>query len=150
VVDLAALARAAIESCRERSPDRCVDIVIAPALPVSGDPRLLTQVVGNLVGNAWKFTGRRDRVRIEVGSLQGEDGGPVYFVRDNGAGFDMAYASKMFEAFQRMHSQADFEGTGIGLAIVHKIVARHGGRIWAESAPERGATFYFTLGPGCH
>ena len=149
-VDLAALARAAVASCHERSPRRDADIVIAPALPASGDPRLLAQVMGNLVGNAWKFTGKRERARIEVGSLQGEAGGLVYFVRDNGAGFDMAYASRMFEAFQRMHSPADFEGTGIGLAIVHKIVARHGGRIWAESAPERGATFYFTLGPGCH
>jgi PAS domain S-box-containing protein len=145
VVDLAALARAAIGCCRERSPEREADIDIAAALPVSGDPRLLAQVIGNLVGNAWKFTARRERARIEVGSLHGE-GGLVYFVRDNGAGFDMAYASKMFEAFQRMHSAADFEGTGIGLAIVHKIVARHGGRIWAKSAPEQGATFYFTLG----
>ncbi|NPC58970.1 PAS domain-containing sensor histidine kinase [Caenimonas soli] len=149
-VDLAALACAAAASCRERSPERDADIEIAPTLPATGDPRLLAQVIGNLVGNAWKFTGRRERARIEVGSLQGEDGRPVYFVRDNGAGFDMAYASKMFEAFQRMHSPADFEGTGIGLAIVHKIVARHGGRIWAESATGQGATFYFTLGPGTH
>lgn len=144
-VDLAALARAAIGSCRERSPEREVDVDIAPALPVSGDPRLLAQAIGNLVGNAWKFTARRERARIEVGSRQGEGGGLVYFVRDNGAGFDMAYASRMFEAFRRMHSSADFEGTGIGLALVHKIVNRHGGRIWAESAPEAGATFYFTL-----
>ena len=148
VVDLAVLARTALASCRERSPEREADIVVAPTLPVSGDSRLLAQVIGNLVGNAWKFTGRRERALIEVSSLQGDDGRPVYFVRDNGAGFDMAYASKMFEAFQRMHSPADFEGTGIGLAIVHKIIARHGGRIWAESAPQQGATFYFTLGPG--
>jgi PAS domain S-box-containing protein len=146
-VDLAALARAAAAGCRERSPERDAVIDIAASLPASGDPRLLAQVIGNLVGNAWKFTGRRERAHIEVGSRPGEGGDLVYFVRDNGAGFDMAHASKMFEAFQRMHSPADFEGTGIGLAIVHKIVGRHGGRIWAESAPEHGATFYFTLGP---
>jgi PAS domain S-box-containing protein len=148
VVDLAALARAAVGACRERSPQRHADFKIAPTLPAWGDPRLLAQVVGNLVGNAWKFTGRRECAHIEVGSLQGAGGGPVYFVRDNGAGFDMAYASRIFEAFQRLHSPSEFEGTGIGLAIVHKIVARHGGRIWAESAPEQGATFFFTLSPG--
>jgi PAS domain S-box-containing protein len=144
-VDLAALARAAAASCREQSPGRAADVEIASGLPVRGDPRLLAQVVGNLVGNAWKFTARKQRARIEVGSMPGPDGLPVYFVRDNGAGFDMAYAVRMFEAFQRMHSPAEFEGTGIGLAIVHKIVERHGGRIWAEAAPERGASFYFTL-----
>jgi PAS domain S-box-containing protein len=145
-VDLAALARTAAAACRERAPDRRVDIDIAPALPAQGDPRLLAQVIGNLVGNAWKFTARTENARIEVGSMPGPDGARVYFVRDNGAGFDMAYASKMFEAFQRMHSPAEFEGTGIGLAIVHKVVARHGGRIWAEAAPDRGACFFFTLG----
>ena len=147
-VDLAALARAAVTALRERSPARAADVEIAAALPARGDSRLLAQVIGNLVGNAWKFTARKERAHIEVGVIPGPDGSPVYFVRDNGAGFDMAYASKMFEAFQRMHSPADFEGTGIGLAIVHKVVARHGGRIWAESAPDRGASFYFTLGQG--
>jgi len=147
-VDLATLARAAVAACHERAPDRTADIRIAAALPVLGDSRLLAQVIGNLVGNAWKFTARKERASIEVGSIPGADGLPVYFVRDNGAGFDMAYASKMFEAFQRMHSPAEFEGTGIGLAIVHKVVARHGGRIWAEAAPDRGACFYFTLGQG--
>jgi PAS domain S-box-containing protein len=145
-VDLAMLARAAMASCRERSPQRAADIEIAPALPARGDPRLLSQVIGNLIGNAWKFTARKERARIEIGITPGTDGSPVYFVRDNGAGFDMAYASRMFEAFQRMHSSAEFEGTGIGLAIVHRVVARHGGRIWAESAPHQGASFFFTLG----
>ena len=121
---------------------------IAPSLPVTGDPRLLAQVIGNLVGNAWKFTSRTPAPRIEVGCIAGADGATTYFVRDNGAGFDMAYASKMFDAFQRMHSPAEFEGTGIGLAIVHKVVTRHGGRVWAEAAPDRGATFYFTLAAG--
>ncbi|MDP3821185.1 MAG: PAS domain S-box protein [Burkholderiales bacterium] len=145
-VDLAALARDAVAYSRETSPGRVVEVEIAPCLPVQGDPRLLAQVIGNLVGNAWKFTSRKEHARIEVGSFPGPDGAPVFFVRDNGAGFDMAYASRMFEAFQRMHPSAEFEGTGIGLAIVHKIVTRHGGRVWAEAAPDRGATFQFTLG----
>jgi light-regulated signal transduction histidine kinase (bacteriophytochrome) len=144
-VDLATLARAAIAGCRERSPERCVDIVMPHSLPARGDVRLLAQVMGNLVGNAWKFTSRKSRARIEIGRAQGEDGQWVYHVRDDGAGFDMAYASKMFEAFRRMHSSAEFEGTGIGLALVQKIVQRHGGRIWAEAMPGEGATFYFTL-----
>jgi len=145
-VDLAALARSAVAGCRERSPERAVDIVIADSLPVQGDPRLLAQVMGNLVGNAWKFTSRKAHARIEVGRMQGGDGQWTYYVFDDGAGFDMAYASKMFEAFRRMHTSAEFEGTGIGLAIAHRIITRHGGRIWADSAPERGAVFYFTLG----
>jgi len=144
-VDLAVLAHDVLSGCRERWPDRCVQADIAHSLPVRGDPRLLAQVMGNLVGNAWKFTSRRENARIEVGSRV-EDGRTVFFVRDNGAGFDMAYASRMFEAFQRMHSASEFEGTGIGLALVHKIVTRHGGRIWGEGAPDQGATFHFTLG----
>jgi PAS domain S-box-containing protein len=147
-VDLAALARTAAAACRERAPTRNADIEVAAALPVRGDPRLLAQVMGNLVGNAWKFTSRIECARIEIGAVAGDEGEAVYFVRDNGAGFDMAYASRMFEPFQRMHSAAEFDGTGVGLAIVHGVVARHGGRIWAESAPRRGATFYFTLGRG--
>ena len=145
-VDLAALARAAVAACRERSPHRVADVEIAPALPVRGDSRLLSQLMGNLVGNAWKFTAKKDRARIEIGSMPGADGCTVFFVRDNGAGFDMAHASRMFDAFQRMHSLAEFEGTGIGLAIVHRVVTRHGGRIWADAAPQQGATFFFTLG----
>ena len=145
-VDLADLARWALGGWQERSPERSVEVVIADHLPARGDPRLLAQVIGNLVGNAWKFTSRRPHARIEVGGTRDPEGQWVYFVRDDGAGFDMAYASKMFEAFRRMHSNAEFEGTGIGLAIAHRIVTRHGGRIWAEAVPDRGATFYFTLG----
>jgi PAS domain S-box-containing protein len=144
-VDLAQLARAAAASCREGAPQREVEIVLGAAMPVRGDARLLAQVMGNLVGNAWKFTAHAEHARIEIGCERNPDGAVVYFVRDNGAGFDMAYAGRMFEAFQRMHSASEFEGTGIGLAIVHKIVTRHGGRIWAEGAPQRGATFRFTL-----
>jgi PAS domain S-box-containing protein len=144
-VDLTPLARGAIAACREQSPQRVVDIDVAPTLPAFGDPRLLAQVIENLVGNAWKFTARTQRARIEVGSRPGPGGCTVYFVRDNGAGFDPTYAAKLFEPFQRLHTQHEFEGTGIGLAIVHKVVTRHGGRIWAESAPDQGASFFFTL-----
>ena len=144
-VDLAPLAQAAFSACREQAPQRAADIHIAPSLPAFGDPRLLAQVMENLVGNAWKFTARRARARIEVGSMNGPGGCAVYYVRDNGAGFDPTYAAKLFEPFQRLHTQDEFSGTGIGLAIVHKVIARHGGRVWAESAPEQGATFFFTL-----
>jgi len=125
-------------------PDRQVEFVIAPGLAATGDPRLLEVALQNLIGNAWKFTGKRDRARIEVGA-EDRDGKPVYFVRDDGAGFDMAHASKLFQPFQRLHGAMEFEGTGIGLATVQRIIQRHGGRIWAEAAPAMGATFYFTL-----
>lgn len=146
-VDLAGMASAILGSLREQLPPRAVDIAIESPLPAFGDPRLLHQVLANLVGNAWKFTSRKEQARIEVGRVQGEQG-PAYFVRDNGAGFDPAYASRLFQAFHRMHSSTEFEGSGIGLAIVEKIVMRHGGQVWAESVPEQGATFFFTLGPG--
>lgn len=144
-VDLAALARTVNVLCRERAPQRRVDLHVAKSLPATGDPRLLAQVMDNLIGNAWKFTAGCEHARIEVGSMAGPDARVTYYVRDNGAGFDMQYAAKLFEPFQRLHSQDEFEGTGIGLAIVHKVVTRHGGRIWAESAPCEGACFYFTL-----
>lgn len=145
-VDLAELAQESLASLREQAPQREVEVLLANTLPVQGDPRLLAQVMGNLVGNAWKFTAHTPGARIEVGCIDGEAGEQVYIVRDNGAGFNMAHAAKMFEAFHRMHTAAEFEGTGIGLAIVHKIVLRHGGRIWAKAEPQRGACFYFTLG----
>jgi PAS domain S-box-containing protein len=145
-VDLGRLARAVAEDLRERDARREVQIVVAETLPVVGDARLLHQVLANLVGNAWKFTARTADARIEVGAQRDAQGREVFFVRDNGAGFDMKQASRMFEAFQRLHSPAEFEGTGIGLAIVQRIVARHGGRVWAEAAPGRGAAFFFTLG----
>lgn len=145
-VDLAGMAASVVASLREQFPARRVDVAIESPLAVVGDPRLLQQVMANLLGNAWKFTGRRPHARIEVGALP-RKGGAVYYVRDNGAGFDLASASRLFQAFHRMHSAKEFEGNGIGLAIVQKIVLRHGGLVWAESEPEAGATFYFTLAP---
>ncbi len=145
-VDLAALARGAVMACRERSGDRQVKISIPDAMPAYGDERLLMQVMNHLVGNAWKFSSRTANAQIEIGMKQGVGGEVVYFVRDNGAGFDMGYATKMFEPFHRLHPVADYEGTGMGLAIVRKVVTRHRGRVWAGSAPGEGASFYFTLG----
>ena len=111
---------------------------------VNGDARLLRVALENLLGNAWKFTGKRDQARIEFG-LTEHDGQQACFVRDDGAGFDMAYADKLFGAFQRLHDHSEFQGEGIGLATVQRIMHRHGGQVWAEGAPEQGATFYFTL-----
>jgi signal transduction histidine kinase len=118
--------------------------VVADDLVAHADPRLLEIALTNLLGNAWKFTGKRAQARIELGVLPG-DRPPVFFVRDNGAGFDPSQASKLFGVFQRLHAAHDFDGTGIGLATVHRIVRRHGGVIWAEAELDRGATFYFTL-----
>ncbi|WP_394836443.1 response regulator [Pendulispora rubella] len=124
--------------------DRKVDFVIQDGVFVDADESLLRVVLENLIGNAWKFTSKVERPRIEFGQFV-DTAVPVCFVRDNGAGFDMSRANSLFKAFQRLHSTRDFEGTGIGLAIVRRIVHRHGGRIWANSAPDKGATFYFTI-----
>jgi PAS domain S-box-containing protein len=145
-VDLAQAARQALAQLQENEPDRALDAAVPPRLPQRGDPRLLGQVMANLVGNAWKFSARKPRTRIEVGTLAGPSGETIYFVADQGAGFDMVHASRLFGAFQRLHGPSEFEGTGIGLALVQKIIQRHGGRIWAEARPGEGATFYFTLG----
>ena len=145
-VDLSGLARGIVEHLREAGPGRQVEFVVAGGLASEGDPRLLRIVLENLLGNAWKFTSRRPNARIEFGSVE-RDGERVYFVRDNGVGFDMAYAQKLFGAFQRLHTSAEFPGTGVGLATVQRIIHRHGGRIWAEAQPEAGATFSFTLEP---
>jgi signal transduction histidine kinase len=143
-VDLSALARTIVADLQKAQPDREVIVVIAEGLAANGDPRLLRAVLENLLANAWKFTAKQPRARIEFGMTR-HDGGRAYFVRDDGAGFDMAYADKLFGAFQRLHASSDFPGTGIGLATVQRIVHRHGGRVWAEGAVGRGATFYFTL-----
>ncbi|HET6828909.1 MAG TPA: PAS domain S-box protein [Ramlibacter sp.] len=144
-VDLSAVAQAWCAAVRERDAARQVEVVIHPTPPALGDVRLLTDVLENLLGNAWKFTSRRSEARIEFGA-QDADGQLAYFVRDNGAGFDGTYADKLFAPFQRLHAAGDFPGTGIGLAIVRKIVLRHGGRVWAQSREGEGACFYFTLG----
>jgi len=143
-VDLTALATAVADDLRHGEPERHADILIAPHLEATGDPRLLQLLLQNLLQNAWKFTSTRPSARIECGQTM-DDGVPAYFVRDDGVGFDMAYAHKLFGAFQRLHTEAEFPGTGIGLATVQRIVHRHGGRVWAESQPDQGATFYFTL-----
>jgi light-regulated signal transduction histidine kinase (bacteriophytochrome) len=124
-----------------------VEISIWDGMQANADPRLLRAAFENLIGNAWKFTSKAQQARIEIGVLR--DGAQAsFFVRDNGAGFDMAYADKLFGAFQRLHSANEYQGTGIGLATVQRIVHRHGGRIWADAKPGKGAVFFFTLTPG--
>jgi two-component system, NtrC family, sensor kinase len=141
--DLSSIARSVAERLARAAPDRQVELLLVDRLVANCDGRLLTIVFENLIGNAWKFTGKRSNARIEIGTT-GENP-QTYFVRDNGAGFDMSYASKLFGVFQRLHSAAEFEGTGIGLATVQRIIRRHGGRIWAEGEVGCGATFFFTL-----
>jgi PAS domain S-box-containing protein len=149
-VDLSAVANNVMERMREDDPRRDVAVLIGPTPFAHGDVRLLTDVLQNLLGNAWKFTSKTPGARIEFGGQQGPGGAYHYYVRDNGAGFDPAYAYKLFGPFQRLHTTSEFEGTGIGLAMVRKIVSRHGGRVWAESRPGEGASFYFTLNEGLH
>jgi len=146
-VDLAVLAARSLAQLREREPQRKVTMEMTGHLWVRGDPRLLAQVMTNLLGNAWKFSSHKPELWISVGRQKNSGDETVYFVADRGAGFDMAYASRLFGAFQRLHAPTEFEGTGIGLALVQKIIAGHGGRIWAYARPGEGATFYFTL-PG--
>jgi light-regulated signal transduction histidine kinase (bacteriophytochrome) len=143
-VDLSSLALQVAAEAQQREPARPVAVKVAEGVFGEGDSRLLGLVFDNLIGNAFKFTAKTPEPRIEFGVGQ-DNGRPVYFVRDNGAGFDMAYEGKLFGAFQRLHTAADFAGTGIGLATVKRIIHRHGGRVWAEGAIDRGATFYFTL-----
>ena len=146
-VDLSRLVRTISDELRQREPERQVTVVIAADVTAQADKHLMQAVLENLVGNAWKFTSKRTDARIEFGLMPQPEGQPAYFVRDNGAGFNMAYADKLFGAFQRLHTAAEFPGTGIGLATVQRIIHRHGGRIWAESAVDQGTTFYFTLTP---
>ena len=147
-VDLGALSRNAFAALQAAEPDRKVQLDVEPVLMAQGDPALLGQLVTHLASNAWKFSSKKENAVITVGAERGPGGEKVYFFRDNGAGFDMAQAEKLFGIFQRMHVSSDFPGLGAGLATAQRIVARHGGRIWAEAAPEEGATFYFTLGEG--
>jgi light-regulated signal transduction histidine kinase (bacteriophytochrome) len=143
-VDLAELARAAFVRLHNADPAREAEIDVAQHLWTRGDPRLLAQVVAHLVDNAWKFSRRKPRTTIRVGSRMA-DGETVFFVADDGAGFDMAHAGRLFTSFQRLHTAAEFEGAGVGLALSHKIVTRHGGRMWVDALLGEGATYYFTL-----
>src|SRR3989475_13210504 len=142
--DISAMASEIVEEIRAADPERNVQVGIAEGLTVSADPRLARILLTNLISNAWKFTAKEAAARVEVGA-EVVEGCTRLFVRDNGVGFDMSYAHKLFGAFQRLHSSDEFEGTGIGLANVRRIVHRHGGRVWAEAAVDRGATFYFSL-----
>jgi light-regulated signal transduction histidine kinase (bacteriophytochrome) len=145
-VDLSALARNIASHLQAQQAERRVEFVITEDATVEGDRHLLEIMLENLLSNAWKFTSKQPDARIEFGRESAEgDGKTIYFVRDNGAGFDMAYADKLFGAFQRLHAQGEFEGTGVGLATVQRITHRHGGRIWAEGEVGKGATFSFTL-----
>ncbi|HVO56433.1 MAG TPA: PAS domain S-box protein [Dongiaceae bacterium] len=143
-VDLSGIAGQVAEDLRSQDPERHVDVKIAPGLAAEGDSRLLRVVLTNLLGNAWKFTSKRDGAHIEFGEDR-SNGHPSFFVRDNGAGFDPTYATRLFGAFQRLHTVKDFPGTGIGLATVQRIILRHGGTVWAEGAVNHGATIHFTL-----
>lgn len=143
-VDLSRLARTVMAELYDAHPARSVEVMIQDNLSVDGDGRLLRIVLENLLGNAWKFTSRTLGAKIELGSIE-SDGVRVFFVRDNGAGFDMEHSHKLFGAFQRLHAASEFEGTGVGLAVVQRIISRHAGRIWAESAVGHGTTFYFVV-----
>ena len=143
-VDVSALAHVAIDDLARREPDRHVDVSIAPDVIVEADARLIRILLDNLLGNSWKFTCKTAEPRIELG-VRDEDGERAFYIRDNGAGFDMSQADRLFTPFARLHSDSEFKGTGIGLATVHRIVERHGGRIWAEGAVGAGATIWFTL-----
>jgi signal transduction histidine kinase len=146
-IDLSTISEAVLADLRKSSPERTVSVVVQPGIAAVADARLVKITFENLLGNAWKFTAKTPEPRIEVGTREDPARGTVYFVKDNGAGFDMAYADRLFGAFQRLHTDKEFPGTGIGLATVQRIVRRHGGEIWAEAAPGSGATFSFTL-PG--
>ena len=143
-VDLHEVVEAIAGDLRRKQPERKVDFVIAEGVKVKGDREMLRIALENLLDNAWKFTGGRQTAKIEFGVIE-EDGKRNFFVRDNGAGFNMAYANTLFQPFHRMHTDAEFPGIGIGLAIVRNIIERHGGQIWAESSVDKGATFFFTL-----
>ena len=147
-VDLTVMAETVSKEIQSVNPERIVEWAIRPGMNVKGDPHLLRIVLENLLGNAWKFTGKNSKARIELGSTETPEGITAYFIRDNGVGFDMSQVGKLFSPFQRLHGLNEFEGTGIGLATVARIIRRHGGEAWAEGEKEKGATFYFTLTEG--
>jgi len=142
--DLSGIALTVIDELRSQEPERCVDVMIQENLSAYCDPTLITVVLQNLLSNAWKFTRKTSGAKIEFGT-ESKGRELIYFVKDNGAGFDSRYAAKLFRIFQRLHSESEFEGTGTGLAIVSKIIEKHCGKIWAEGEIGKGACFYFTL-----
>lgn len=145
-VDMSELAREHFEDIRKKAPERRFDFAVVPGLTARADKLLLRVALHNIIDNAWKFTAAKEEARIEFGSTS-TAGGPAFFVKDNGVGFDMKHSSKLFKAFERLHPAEAFPGMGVGLAIAHRVILRHGGAIWAESRPGEGATFYFTLPP---
>lgn len=144
-VDLTSLAEEVVREVRDSEPARSAEFIVYPRMRAVGDRVLIRSVLANLVGNAWKFTSKCASTRIEIGQIRDDSGQALFFVRDNGAGFEMEHATKLFNAFHRLHKQAEFPGNGIGLATVQRIISKHGGRIWAESRPNQGATFFFTF-----
>jgi light-regulated signal transduction histidine kinase (bacteriophytochrome) len=147
-LDLSGMAHKICDELAAGEPERQVDVQVEDGLTAEGDSLLVEQLLQNLIGNAWKFTRNTDAARIAVGTLdRSVDGVPVFFVRDNGAGFDMKHAPKLFIPFRRLHSDTEFKGTGIGLATVQRSAALHGGTVWAEAEVDKGAAFYFTLAP---
>jgi light-regulated signal transduction histidine kinase (bacteriophytochrome) len=142
--DLSELAHSLILELAASHPDRRVTARVQPGMRAHADPRLLRSALCNLLDNAWKFTSHRDKAQVEVGACSGT-AVPTFYVRDNGAGFDPAYSDKLFGPFQRLHTEREFPGTGIGLAVVHRVIKRHGGEVCAEARPDEGATFYFSL-----
>jgi light-regulated signal transduction histidine kinase (bacteriophytochrome) len=143
-VDLSRMARECAVLLKESAPERKVVFKIADQLSVRGDETLLKAAIANLMENSWKYTGKKESATIELGRKQ-EGDSTIFYLRDDGVGFDMRYADKLFGPFQRMHRESEYEGTGIGLATVQRIIHRHGGRIWADAAVDGGATFFFTL-----
>jgi light-regulated signal transduction histidine kinase (bacteriophytochrome) len=142
------MARSILDELQQANPTRQVKIDIAEGILTEGDEQLLRIVMENLLDNAWKFTSQLASAQIEFGSVLQTDGRTAYFVRDDGAGFDMENANKLFGAFQRLHSEKDFPGIGIGLATVQRIIHRHGGQVWADGKVNKGATFFFTISGG--
>ena len=144
-VNLSKIAKNTIEELQQENPERNVEFITQEDLIVRGDPQLLRIVLDNLLNNAWKYTSKRSQGKIEFNVINVEDNKPTFYVKDNGAGFDLEYADKLFTAFKRLHSQAEFPGTGIGLATVQRIIYRHGGKVWADGECNQGATIYFSL-----
>ncbi|MCG8375669.1 MAG: ATP-binding protein, partial [Chlorobiales bacterium] len=143
-VDLSIIAKSIIMNLKAGHPERDVDFVVYPNLVAKCDPALLHSVIQNLLNNAWKFTEKTEKAKIIFGAMYG-DQEQIFYIQDNGVGFDPKYADKLFVPFQRLHDKDQYTGTGLGLSIVKKIIDRHGGNIWAESEPDKGATFFFTL-----